>query len=304
MFHQFFNENFYNCKGAVGENEFYNFCKKLKAEFNVVDPKDHEQISDDKSILLTFDDGLRSQSEVALKILDIFNIKALFFVFSSIFTNNFNLIEIFKYFSHVYFESIDDFYKQYFNYLFKNENSLQKILLKYERNIKTMKSNSPFYSLNDIIYRLLRFEILSNNEFNESHLYMIKKISGKNIDDLKVKLHFGYNDIEKLISSGNVIGNHSHSHSYDLHKKSFEDQFNDYKKCNSILKNICKSNLDYCSFPFGMYSNDTLKVLEKLEFKYSFLANHNSNFINKKIINRFDHNLLISKNNVNLEILK
>ncbi len=303
MFHQFYNERFYNCKGAVNEDQFYNFCKKLITEFEIIDPNNHEQLDTERGILLTFDDGLKSQFEVASKILKFFNIKAIFFIFSSIFTDKFNLLEVYKYFSHSYFDNVDEFYKKYFSYIFKNKSEFDLLLKKYDHRIELMRSNSPFYSLNDIVYRLLRFEILSIKEFEDSHLYMIKKITGHKIEDLKEKLHLNMSDINELIENGNIIGNHSHSHAYDLHKKSYKDQLMDYKKGNEMLKKIFKVNIDYCAFPFGFYNENTLKVINELDFKYSFLANHKNEFIDNKVLNRFDHSLLISNNNVDFKIL-
>ena len=304
MFHQFYNDRYYHCKGAVNEDQFYNFCKKLITEFEIIDPNNHKQLFKEKGILLTFDDGLKSQFEIASKVLKFFDIKAIFFIFSSIFSNNFNLLEVYKYFSHSYFESIDEFYQKYFSYIFKNKSEFDLLIRKYDHHIKLMKSNSPFYSLNDIVYRLLRFEILSTNEFDDSHLYMIKKITGHKIEDFKEKLHINKDDINELIKYGNVIGNHSYSHAYDLHKKSYKDQLMDYKKSNQLLKKICKVNIDYCAFPFGLYDENTLKVINELDFKFSFLANHKNKFIDKKILSRFDHSLLISNNNVDFSLLK
>ena len=46
-------------------------------------------------ICLTFDDGLKSQYDVALPILNDFNIKAFFFISTSVYTSNPNLLEVY-----------------------------------------------------------------------------------------------------------------------------------------------------------------------------------------------------------------
>ena len=70
-------------------------------------------------ICLSFDDGLLCQFDVAAPILRSRNIKAFFFVYSSVFAANPDMLEIFRYFRTSCFENIDDFYELFFdNYSF------------------------------------------------------------------------------------------------------------------------------------------------------------------------------------------
>ena len=111
-------------------------------------------------------------------------------------------------------------------------------------------------------------------------------------------------DLAKILKYGNDIGNHSHSHSYNLHSKSFKEQYSDYKKNNDYLENISNKKIDFCAFPFGKYNNSTLSVMNKLKFKNYFAANHIDENNDPKILKRYDHSLLISNNNIDLSLLK
>ena len=69
----------------VQKKDFNNFKKiinKLKKEWNIISPKDFEKkkFISKRSLLLTFDDGYKSQYYVAKQILEPLKIKAIFFV--------------------------------------------------------------------------------------------------------------------------------------------------------------------------------------------------------------------------------
>ena len=70
--------------------KFQDLIKYLKKNWNIISPNEFKQIIENnylqnnkkKNILLTFDDGYKSQKIIAEKYLDPLNIKALFFIVS------------------------------------------------------------------------------------------------------------------------------------------------------------------------------------------------------------------------------
>ena len=54
-------------------------------------------------ICLTFDDGIKSQFDIAIPVLDEYKIKAFFFIFTSTFTKKKDLLELYRYFRNNYF---------------------------------------------------------------------------------------------------------------------------------------------------------------------------------------------------------
>ena len=101
---------------------------------------------------------------------------------------------------------------------------------------------------------------------NMKNLYMNKK----NINELHKNNHF--------------IGLHSHSHHTDIKKLSLNEQFKEYKKCQSILEKILKNNITIktMSHPCGSYNTNTFKVLENLKIDLGFAAYENTKKIFEK----------------------
>ena len=65
----------------------------------------------ENEVCITFDDALKCQIDIALQVLEDLKIKSFFFVYTSIFEDNPDTLEIFRHFRNNYFNSIDDFYK-------------------------------------------------------------------------------------------------------------------------------------------------------------------------------------------------
>ena len=104
-------------QGSINANQFEKIIK-LVGKDNILNPKDFINKLNNKSlknhVCLTFDDGLKSQFDIAYPILKKYNIKAFFFIYSSIFTKKPDLLEIFRYFRTEYYKNIDHFYKEFF----------------------------------------------------------------------------------------------------------------------------------------------------------------------------------------------
>ena len=52
MFHQFNSKEFYNCKGSITKNQFYDFCLKLSKEFEIIGPNEIGEKLNNKCVLL------------------------------------------------------------------------------------------------------------------------------------------------------------------------------------------------------------------------------------------------------------
>ena len=69
-----------------------------------------------KKVCITFDDGLLSQYDIALPVLEKYQIKAFFFPHTSIFTNSVDYLETYRYFRTNYFNNINNFILLFFKY--------------------------------------------------------------------------------------------------------------------------------------------------------------------------------------------
>ena len=274
MFHHFHDDKIHSkSQGSISKDDFYNIIKFIGKK-NILDAEDFFfRLKDNKlkknDVCLTFDDGVKCQIDVALPVLEDLKIKGFFFLYSSLLTGKPDLLEVYRYFRVNYFENIDDFYNKFFNAL---DIRLDDFFTSNNKNIKNMLTNFPFYSINDVKFRLVRNELLTKKKYDDTMNLMFTE------KKFKPKLHyknlfFNKDDLVKLHSLGHLIGLHSHNHPLSIEKLSYNQQKEEYQKnlnLFSIILKIKKSEIKYMSHPCGSYNNDTLKILKNLGMELGF----------------------------------
>ena len=73
-------------------------------------------------------------------------------------------LEFFRYFRTNYFNSIEEFYENFYKILDKD---LKTFLKKIRKKIKSIKTKFPFYSVEDIKFRLIRDTFLTKNSMRK-----------------------------------------------------------------------------------------------------------------------------------------
>ena len=271
MFHNFHdNKNHIKLPGSISRYRFEKLIKKVGIK-NILNAENFYEKLKNKKLkknhrCLTFDDGIKSQIDIALPILNKFKIKAFFFIYSSIFTNKPDYLEVYRYFRAKYFKHQNDFYNLFYKMGKINKNVISN---KYKKLIKEKSRLFPFYSTDDIIFRIVRDEILSKRNYAKimDELFLVKKFHPQKI--IK-KIFFDKKDVFRLIKDGHTVGLHSHSHPTLMEKKKINFQFKEYKYCKQILKK--KFNLDAYSMshPNGSYNKHTLKILRQFDIQLGF----------------------------------
>ncbi len=271
--------NFIGRKNIINADEFYEKFKEGKLKSN--------------QVCFTFDDGIKSQIDIALPILEELKIKSFFFVYSSLFTGQPSKLEVYRHFRTVSFDSVNDFYKSFYkelnqdiNYFFKNKKNF----------IIQRKKICPYYSTEDIKFRLVRDHFLSKKNYDSIMDRIMKK---KNFipQNFYKNLFFDKIDLLKLNSLGHQIGLHSHNHPTLLESLPLEDQEKEYKQCQQIIANILKINknqIKCMSHPCGSYNVKTLNLLKKLGLEMGF----------KQIMKYESHRGMTKVNNSSLEIAR
>tara|TARA_Y100000590_G_scaffold171974_1_gene196675 strand:- start:2806 stop:3774 length:969 start_codon:yes stop_codon:yes gene_type:complete len=305
MFHHFHDDNIHKkSQGSINKDEFYkliNFIGRkniLNADQFFIRYKENKLA--EKDICLTFDDSLKSQYDIALPVLEDLKIKSFFFIYSSIFENEPDQLEIYRHFRTNYFSNIDEFYDHFFMKVNKNLNNFFK---KNEEQIKIKKKKFSFYSINDLKFRLVRDKLINKEEYKSIMFEMFKKKNFNPKDYYKI-LFLSKKNVISLKKLGHEIGLHSHSHPTAMEKLPIDQQENEYKENLTYLSKIldCSKNEFKCmSHPSGSYNQDTLKILEglgvELGFKQMMTVEPEKNM--KKINNSFleiarqDHALII-----------
>ena len=274
MFHHFHdNKTHLKSQGSISNDQFYKLIKYIGRENILNADVFFERFIENKllknNVCFTFDDGIKSQMDVALPVLEDLKIKSFFFVYTSIFEGKPDNLEIYRYFRTNYFESINKFYNEFYNFLGKN---LENFFEKNRKTIKEKMIKHPVYTIEDIKFRLVRDRFLKQNTYHET---MSKMMREKNFIPSKDSSKFFFNkeDLIKLNSLGHVIGLHAHNHNTLIEKLSYEEQKIQFDKCISLISEILnkpKNEIKVMSHPSGSYNMDTIEILKELGIKLGF----------------------------------
>tara|TARA_B100000029_G_scaffold423883_1_gene431315 strand:- start:95 stop:1027 length:933 start_codon:yes stop_codon:yes gene_type:complete len=274
MFHHFHDGGIHKkSQGSIDKDDFYKMINFI-GKNNILDAEIFfEKLKNKKlketEVCITFDDALKCQIDIALPVLEELKIKSFFFVYTSVFEQKPDNLEIFRYFRVNYFKNINEFYKSFYKVLDKD---LKIFFDENNDKISSAKDKFPFYSIEDIKFRLVRDNFLNKTKYEEIMFLMIKE-KNLNYKEIYKKLFFQKDDLKKLDNLGHLVGLHSHSHPTLLEKLNYDEQKHEYEKCLSSISNILdkpKNEIKYMSHPCGSYNNDTLEILKELGVELGF----------------------------------
>lgn len=273
------------------------FEKQLKAIRNVGDfitptqfVNDGESIlnSNDTYYLVSFDDGLKEQMEIAVPILEDLNLQAIFFA-NSINRNEQKVSTVHK--IHLLRSIISS------NEMFKKMDLSTKIVLS---DIDKKQAIST-YRFDDKESAILKYVLNFKLNFKEQELIigsMFKEYFDENevLEDLYMK----EKDLEYLAQKG-CLGSHTHSH-YPIGLLSKENINFELQQSKNYLQELTNTNINLVSYPYGSPETATEIVAEiagDLGFKFGFTTTKgtNSDKSNRLLLNRFDCNDLIGGKN-------
>ncbi len=274
MFHHFHDEKIHlKSQGSISKDDLQKLIKFIGRK-NILDANIfYKNLKNKKlksnQVCFTFDDGIKSQIDIALPVLEEFKIKSFFFIYTSFFDGNFDNLEIFRFFRAIYYQNINSFYKEFNKYV---NHDLDKFFKLQNQEIEYKKKHQPFYSIEDIKFRLIRDKLLAKKDYEEIMLNMMKD-KEFNPKDVYANLFFSKDDIKKLDSLGHEVGLHSHEHHTLIEELSYDEQKNQYEKCKSIISKILDKPLNSIktmSHPCGSYNEETLRILKDLGVDLGF----------------------------------
>ena len=279
MFHHFHdNIKHLSGQGSISQLQFKKIIKYVGPE-NILNPKEFinnlKNKKKSKKLCITFDDALKCQYDIAFPILEEFKIKAFFFVYSNVLDNKPDLLELNRYFRLNFFKNVNEFYSSFYDMMFNINPNLPKetFLKKKNKQIKLMKITAPYYSYEDIEFRIIRDELLTRELYKQIMLSLFDKYNF-NYTKIAKNLFLNKKEIQHLYSSGHEIGLHSHSHPTLINNLSQKNQQREYFLNQSKLKKILKkSPIISMSHPCGYYSKNIINVLKKLKIKIGFRDN-------------------------------
>jgi peptidoglycan/xylan/chitin deacetylase (PgdA/CDA1 family) len=258
-------------QGSITEVEFEKILHNVGVD-RILTPcewleKMEEGSLENQDICLTFDDGLQSQVDVALPILDRYGLKAFWFVFSSVFEGGVNKNEIYNCFATSEFESFDSFVGSFLSRLsLPGKIFFQNPYLDY---FSKIKAKHPFYSENDLKYRFVRNHFLPKDQFEKEVDKMIAD-KGKSILEIADKIWMKNEKIHRLHSEGHTIGLHSYYHPFILADLPEDEQKLEYSKNLQHVTSVIKDSVTSMSHPLNSYGPETLDILMSLNISCGF----------------------------------
>ena len=274
MFHHFHEDGIHTkSQGSISRDDFHKMINFIGRN-NILDADIFfEKFKNNKlkenEVCLTFDDAIKCQIDIALPVLEEFKIKSFFFVYTSIFEGNPDMLEVFRYFRMNCFDNVDEFYNNFYKVLDKD---LINFFDKNKKIIIEKEERYDFYSYEDIKFRLVRDSLLTKDEY-ENNMFKLMKETAIDIENIKLKLFFNKKDLLLLDKLGHTIGLHSHNHPTKIEKLSYKEQNLEYSTNLSVLNKMLNKNSNHiksCSHPCGSYNENSLRILKELGVEIAF----------------------------------
>jgi peptidoglycan/xylan/chitin deacetylase (PgdA/CDA1 family) len=243
-------------------------------------------------LCLTFDDALRCQFDVALPVLNEFELTAFWFVYTSVLQGQIEPLEIYRHFRMNYFENVDAFYRAFEETVDRSEHADFAAMLMEEFNPRAYLVGFPFYTDADRRFRFLRDEVLGPARY---HAVMSQLIEEKDFDVKSAARGLWMDDrcVRDLHANGHVIGLHTQTHPTRIEHLSADEQRSEYYENYAYLRNLLDERPVAMSHPCNSYNATTIEILNELGITLGFRANMASGFDSALELPREDHaNLL------------
>ena len=272
MFHHFHSDDHAPKPGSVDAHMLRRMLAHLRESFNLLDAglfleRALEGSLGPTDVVLTFDDALKSQIDVALPVLDEASVLGIFNVYSSVFSGEPDRLEIYADFRANAFTDFQSFWDEFFAL---SGELFPELTLRLDHEYPPgYLSESPFYSDAERRFRFLRDALLRRDAYRMVMDFMLDR-SAYDLASRVESLWMDRADLEGLVAAGHVVGLHSHSHPTRMSELSREDQVEEY----TLNVNWISEELGVTPFvvahPCGDYSDETLGVLGDLGIRVGF----------------------------------
>lgn len=294
MFHHFHSVADLANPGSINGEQLRSMLQRVQETHTIVGPDDFLSLigNGNKSsefVLLTFDDALLSQVQIALPILSDFSLGALFNVPSSVWTNSPPSLEIWAKFRRDAFKSFDLFYDAFLAEI--NSCGLGPAADLLQGYPTDYLANFPFYSENERRFRFLRDKRLGADAFYQVMNQLVIK-NGYSPEQLSREIWFTESDCASLLSNGSQVGLHSFSHPTQISSLSLDKQTDEYTKNFDDILRVTGVAAKFVAHPCGDYSQETLSILAQLGIEVGFRSSPSKGGGSNLEIPREDHSTL------------
>lgn len=298
MFHHFHGQGHYKGQGSISQDDFIQILDsplsgQILSANHWLDKLNENQLEENQ-VCLTFDDNLLCQYDIAFEILEKRGLKAIFFIYTSIYEDHWVKLELIRRFRETCFNSFEYFLSELIDRIHQLDivkdldSQLDPIKL------KGYLSQFTFYSDVDRQYRYLRDELLGSDKLHQIIWEWMDEFDA-NKNKWAQETWMSKDLILDLHQKGHIIGLHSHSHPTRISKLSYKNQFEEYKKNSDWIYKITGTRPEHIAHPVNSYNSDTLKILKSMNIKTTFLSNMTDPADPPFLINREDHSNILKK---------
>ena len=291
MFHNFHSRTHLKLPGSIDAEDFRLIISAIGEENEIMCPKDflaglQEGDLTSRHVMLTFDDALKSQIDVALPVLGELGLKGLFNVYTAVWGNSVSKLEIYARYRSIAFGSFEDFFAHFCAKFGEAHPDPVKVYLAAFP--QDYLIDFPFYSESERKYRFLRDQVASPNSYEETMDSLMAE-TGHDAASIRQDIWMTENDLVALVRENHAVGLHSHTHPTNLAALSPEEQRWEYDTNYKILTEITGVAPQFVAHPCGSYSNETLELLTELGVLSGFRSSPTAGGTSNLEIPREDH---------------
>ncbi|MDB4313382.1 polysaccharide deacetylase family protein [bacterium] len=296
MFHHFHGDDHTPGQGSILADDFEKIIKSYGSRILSSEEWISRVVSGklkSEDVCITFDDTLACQVDLALPILEKYDLTAFWFVYTSVFEGELELLEILRRFRHEAFPSIVEFYVEFENAVDSGEfaDLKEELISGYDH---LNWAAYPFYTSGDTRFRYIRDEILGKNNYEKVMMEMISK-SGFSVAQLAEGLWMSREALKGLADTGHSIGLHTHRHPTTLTKLSYEEQVEEFGLNLKSITDICGMPPRTVAYPCNSYNADTLRLMQEMDIEVGFRANMRLGLGDDLELPREDHANILQK---------
>ncbi len=276
MFHHFHDAKHPRGQGSISSSDFERILgavgmDRIMAPGTWLEDLDAAALTPSQ-VCLTFDDALLCQFDIALPVLEKYGLKAFWFIHSCVFEGRIASFEVYRRFRSQCFESIDDFYQTFFAKVFVSDFSDRAKLAVDDTEISRKMKCFPFYSRNDIAFRLMRDRVLDSSEYK---LIMDDLMTqhGVTVQELVRDLWMTDEHLRYLVNEGHEVGLHSYSHPMVLADLPADEQRREYARNSQHIRRVCGRTPVAMAHPANSYNQQTIEILKEIGIKCGFRSN-------------------------------
>ena len=270
------------CQGSLSASDFERMLDYLQSKFTLMDGKKFLEAAvngtgEENQICLTFDDGVRSQLDVAVPVLESRGLTGIFFCYSSHFTGDISMLEVYHDFRFRCYKDVDAFYREFFEIL-RQDPGICTLQMQHSMDRFSYDDylvHCPWHSYTDKLFRFTRDCLLTKAQYRELMGRMMLR-RGYDWKKQSEGLWMDGQSLRELEKRGHVVGLHSHTHPTNITGLGEGEQVWEYVENQRCLSQILGHPVQVAAYPCGKYQPGTLETMKQLGVQIAFTAEMNS----------------------------